>query len=249
MRRLIAITAMVTLPTAACTAGDEEAVEPLVIARSTQPAPEPTPSSDDGAPEPATSAPETAGNESPEGPSPPTSPSTVVPATAAATTAAPATTAAAVVPSTPPSIPDDPPAPARSAAVNDDGSVGSPASTSSGRSVDPAALVDAANLVLSTSTTVTATDTALCGVAASDQTCIAASEPPAPPIPNPGVSVGEYQRNVPVDPAARLDIYFDQSRPYREMQQICSELGGGITQRLDDGSPWAGWYYCEDVDH
>lgn len=119
--------------------------------------------------------------------------------------------------------------------------------SSGGPSVDPVALVGAANLVLSTTTTTTAN--AACGSAASDLNCTAAGVPPRPPTPNPGVSAGEYQRNVSVDTGARLDVYFDQTRPLGEMQQICGELGGGFTQRLDDGSPWAGWFYCEDVDH
>ena len=61
--------------------------------------------------------------------------------------------------------------------------------------------------------------------------------------------MGEYQRNVFVPAGAFLDVYFDPARSAEEMEQLCSQMGGVLHTRAQDGSPWAGWQYCAGVDY
>ena len=64
-----------------------------------------------------------------------------------------------------------------------------------------------------------------------------------------GFSIGEYEINVTVPRGRILNVYFDQSRTYDDMNTRCHNMGGVLVDREDDGSKWAGWYFCADVNY
>lgn len=82
-----------------------------------------------------------------------------------------------------------------------------------------------------------------------DEAMPCAGQPPPPGDGRGDVSIGEYQRDVRIPLGAEVDIYFDQSRSYALMFAVCLELGGHLLNRGEDGSRWAGWYYCHAVDY
>ena len=82
-----------------------------------------------------------------------------------------------------------------------------------------------------------------------DQPCTLPNAGSAPGSTPNGFSIGEYETSVIVPSGRILNVYFDQSRTYDDMSTRCHNMGGVLVDREDDGSRWAGWYFCEGVNY